>query len=87
MGVAIAAEGLQLGTARRVRIPGRPLDALPVDLALNLAGSEVVVVYPRALARTLPARVGSPRWEIDYPVWPAGAAAIRIAAGPGRTLW
>ena len=87
MAAVAAAEGLQFGSARRVRIPGRPLDALPVDLALNLAGSELVVVYPRALARTLPARVGSPRWEIDYPVWPAGAAAVRIAAGPGNTLW
>jgi hypothetical protein len=85
--LAIAADGMQFGQARRVRIPGRPLDALPADLALDLAGSEVVVVYPRALARTLPGRVGAPRWEIDYPVWPAGAAAVRIIAGSGSTLW
>ena len=85
--VARGPDGIQPGPARRVRIPGRPLDDSPVDLALDLAGSEVVVVYPRALARTLPGRVGSHRWEIVYPVWPAGAEAVRIVGGPGGFLW
>ncbi|MDG2334131.1 MAG: hypothetical protein P8Q97_07905 [Myxococcota bacterium] len=76
-----AGESLEAAPGRRVRIPGRPLEGIPSDLFLDLFGSELVVVYPRALARTLPGRVGPLRWEIDYPVWPAGASALRIAGG------
>ena len=43
--VARVVDGIRPGPARRVRIPGRPLEAPPVDLALDLGGSEVVVVY------------------------------------------
>lgn len=74
-------EGLEAAPGRRVRIPGRPLEGVPSDLFLDLLGSELVIVYPRALARSLPGRVGPLRWEIDYPVWPAGASALRIVAG------
>ena len=79
--------GPRAGSARQVRIPGRPLEAVPVDVALGVAGSEVVVLYPRALARTLPGQVEGRRWEIDFPVWPAGASARRIAAGSAGRLW
>ena len=77
--LARAGDGLKAAPGRRVRIPGRPLEAVPSDLFLDLLGSELVIVYPRALARSLPGRVGPLRWEIDYPVWPAGASALRIA--------
>ncbi len=79
-------EGLEAAPGRPVRIPGRPLEGVPSDLFLDLLGSELVIVYPRALARSLPGRVGPLRWEIDYPVWPAGASALRIVGGivPGN---
>jgi hypothetical protein len=85
--VADHADGPRAGSARRVRIPGRPLEAVPVDITLDLVGSEVVVLYPRALARTLPGQLEARRWEIDFPVWPAGASARRITAGGAGQLW
>jgi len=87
VGVKAGASGPLPGRAMRIPIPGRPLEALPLDVAADLAGSEAVVLYPRALARTLPGQVAGRRWEVVHPVWPAGSAARRLAQGsPGR-LW
>ncbi|MFP6641803.1 MAG: hypothetical protein VCC04_16280, partial [Myxococcota bacterium] len=77
---------LQAGRARRVRPPGRPTQERPVDLALDLAGSDVVVLYPQAMARMLPARVAAERWETVFPVWPPGSRARRLAQ-LGPTSW
>jgi len=85
--VEATAAGLRPSAARRVRIPGRPVESLPLDLAAGLAGSELVVLYPRALARTLPGQVEGRRWEVAYPVWPAGSAARRISGGEDGEVW
>ena len=85
--VEATAAGPRPSTARRMRIPGRPVESLPLDLAAGLAGSELVVLYPRALARTLPGQVEGRRWEMAFPVWPAGSAARRIAGGEDGEVW
>jgi len=87
VGVELGASGPVPGRATRIQIPGRPLESMPLDVAADLAGSEVVVLYPRALARALPGQVEGRRWEVAYPVWPAGSAARRIAGGEEGEVW
>ncbi len=82
-----AAGALKIMSAQRVRPPGRPLDERPVDLAIDVHGSEVVVLYPTGLARMLPAQVeGSLRWESVFPVWLPGSRARRLMK-VGAGLW
>ena len=77
---------LEAGRARRVRPAGRPLEERPVDLALDLGGSEVVILYPRALARSLTSADGSLRWETVFPVWSPGSRARRVFGLAGQVF-
>ena len=72
--------------ARRVRPAGRPVDERAVDLALDLGDSEVVILYPRALARSLTSGDGSLRWEMVFPVWSPGSRGRRVFGAAGQ-VW
>ena len=74
---------IRLGQAQRVRPVGRPFDERAVDLAFDLEGSEVVVLYPSALARASSSASGSRLWETVFPVWPPGARARRLFGSRG----
>ncbi|MBW2382054.1 MAG: hypothetical protein JRG92_00405 [Deltaproteobacteria bacterium] len=71
---------LWIGPARRPAIPGRPASQTPSDIVIDLAGAELAVLYPRAIARILPGRIAEARWEVAYPVLPPGAVALRLHA-------
>jgi hypothetical protein len=76
--VGITQGELWVGPARRPAIPGRPASQAPKDIVLDLAGAELAVLYPRAIARILPGRIAEARWEVAYPVLPPGATAQRL---------
>ena len=77
---------LEPGRARRIRPAGRPLEDRPVDLALGLRDSEVVILYPRALVRSMTSADGSLRWETVFPVWSPGSRARRVFGAAGQ-VW
>ena len=71
-------DSIKMGRAQRIRPAGRPSDERAVDVTFDLAGSEVVILYPRALARGSSLASGKWRWETVFPVWPPGARARRL---------
>ena len=72
--------------ALRIRPAGRPLEDRPVDLALGLGNSEVVILYPQTLARSLTSADGSLGWEMVFPVWSPGSRARRLF-GVAEQIW
>ena len=72
--------------ARRIRPAGRPVGERAVDLALDLGDSEVVILYPRSFARSLPSASDSLRWEMVFPVWLPGSRARRVFGVAGQ-VW
>jgi hypothetical protein len=72
--------------AEREVIPGSPHATAPVDLLLDVPGAGLAVVFPRAIARVLPASTVKRRWEVIHPVLPPGAVVRRISRTPDA-LW
>ncbi len=85
--VSVTSSRVHPGSARRIRIPGRPADVKPSDVFLDLGGAELAVLYPRALAHTLSSSSDAPRWQVDYPVLPPGARARSIAESSPESFW
>jgi hypothetical protein len=83
---ASTGEGIALSTATRERIPGRPASDGPVDLAADLPGTALAVLYPQALARLLRTAGVERRWEVGHPTLLPGASARRLS-GAGDAAW
>jgi hypothetical protein len=80
--VATLGERLAPGPARRASL-GLAFREDPVDVVPGLAGADLALLFPRALA--LRAAPGAP-WKLVEAGLPPGAIAHRIAPGLGR-LW
>lgn len=72
--------------ARRVDVSGWPASQAVADVVADVAGSDWVVLFGRALARSLEAGPGGVRFEVVYPVLAPGAQASRIVEVGGR-VW
>jgi hypothetical protein len=80
--LAVGGARVELRGAQRVSIPSAPTAVVPRDLAANVAGADLVVIYPRTLA----VRIEGEGFRIVRPVLPPGAVAQRMASGAGR-VW
>ena len=75
--------GLVAASPERQILPAAIRGGGAVDLATDIPGTPLVVVYPRALAAPDPdAPTGS--WRVWQPELPPGARAQRLGAGAGR---
>jgi hypothetical protein len=80
--IEVRGEALVPGPARRAEL-GLAFREAPLDVVPGLAGADLALLFPRALA--LRAAPGAP-WELVEPALPPGAAAHRVAEALGR-LW
>jgi hypothetical protein len=82
--VAVERRGheLAVSSARRVAIPRSPRGE-PVDLIAGIAGADLALLFPDALALR---DASDGRWRLVRPALPPGAVAVRAAEGFGR-LW
>jgi hypothetical protein len=77
----------ELAHAERIVVPGVPAGVPPNDVAVDLPGAGLALVFPQALA-VLGAGLSRDleSFRIVRPVLPPGATARRLVAGAGR-LW
>lgn len=80
------AGAVAVGSARRVEIAGQPANQPPVDVVVDFAGDEVVVLFSQAIARTLETGSDPLRWEVVFPVLAPGSIALRLFDA-GGAVW
>jgi hypothetical protein len=79
--IRVADGVLDLGTPVRVMIPFSSGRRAPVDIALDIGGADIAIVFDSALVVRWKS---DEQWELLRPTLPPGASARRLSAALGR---